>query len=136
MQWKKDDYLITDEVARLDRDAICGWLANSYWAANRSPALIKKSIEHSVCLGLFHQGRQIGFARAVSDQATFAYLCDVVVDPAHRGRGLGKWLVKTLLEHPLCQTATHCLRTRDAHGLYEPFGFVRTEYMRRSANPA
>jgi GNAT superfamily N-acetyltransferase len=77
----------------------------------------------------------VGFARAVTDQATFTYLCDVIIEPAHRGRGLGKWIVQTLLDHPTCQTTTRCLRTLDAHGLYEQFGFERTEYLRRSASP-
>jgi GNAT superfamily N-acetyltransferase len=135
MEWTQNGYLLSDDKTKLDLEAICALLANSYWAPNRPRALTEQSIRHSVCLGLYHQGRQVGFARAVTDEATFAYLCDVIIDPGHRGRGLGKWIVKTLLEHPQCQTATRCLRTRDAHGLYERFGFERAEYMRLSANP-
>jgi GNAT superfamily N-acetyltransferase len=94
--------------------------------------LIENSIHNSVCFGLFRDGKQIGFARAVTDHATFTWICDVVIAPEHRGRGLGKWMVECVLAHPKLQTTTHVLRTKDAHGLYEQFGFKRTEYLRRS----
>ena len=132
MDWQRDDYLLTDDRSRFDLAAICALLHATYWAANRSPELIEKSIQHSVCLGLFHSGQQIGFARGVTDHATFTWICDVVIAPEHRGRGLGKWIVECVLAHPELQTTTQVLRTRDAHTLYEPFGFERTEYLRRS----
>src|SRR5688572_17287132 len=91
-EWIKGEYMISDNKSRLDLDVICRLLENTYWAANRPRELIEKSIQHSVCLGLFHGGRQVGFARAVTDRATFTYLCDVIIEPAHRGRGLGKWI--------------------------------------------
>jgi ribosomal protein S18 acetylase RimI-like enzyme len=134
-EWTNGEYSLSDDKQRLDLEVICDLLGTSYWAMNRSRAQIEQSIRHSVCLGLFHRGKQAGFARAVTDRATFTYLCDVIIAPAHRGQGLGKWLVQKLLEHPHCQTTTQCLRTVDAHGLYERFGFERTEYLRRSANP-
>ncbi|HXG48518.1 MAG TPA: GNAT family N-acetyltransferase [Methylomirabilota bacterium] len=132
---RRGEYTLSDDPARLDLDEICRLLHDTYWAANRSRAQIERAIHHSVCLGVYHRGRQVAFARAVTDRATFAYLCDVIVAPDHRGIGLGSWLVESLLQHPDCQTLTQCLRTRDAHTLYERFGFVRTEYMRRSVNP-
>lgn len=134
MDWQRDGYLISDDKARLDLGVICALLGTTYWAADRPREVTEKSIHHSVCLGLYHGGKQVGFARAVSDHSTFTYLCDVIVAPEHRGRGLGKWLVETLLAHPELQTTTQCLRTRDAHSLYERHGFERTEYLRRSTN--
>ena len=134
MQWQRDDYVLTDDKSQLDPDAVCVWLHATYWAANRPRETIAKSIEHSACFGLFHGGQQVGFARAVTDYSTFAYLCDVIIAPEHRGRGLGKWMIECVLAHPAMQTATQCLRTRDAHSLYERHGFERTEYLRRSRN--
>ena len=132
MNWQRADYILTDDRSQLDLDAVCAWLQGSYWAAHRSRELIEKSIAHSVCFGLFHGGGQVGFARAVTDHATFAYLCDVIIAPEHRGQGLGKWIMECVLAHPDWAAATLVLRTRDAHGLYERFGFERTEYLRRS----
>jgi GNAT superfamily N-acetyltransferase len=132
MQWTHEDYILTDDKSRLDLDFACRELQVSYWAANRPRELIAKSIEHSVSFGLFHRGQQAGFARVIGDFATFAYLADVIVAAEHRGRGLGKWMVECILMHPSMQTTTQCLRTRDAHSLYERFGFERTEYMRRT----
>jgi GNAT superfamily N-acetyltransferase len=134
MNFEGGEYLLTDDKSRLDLDVVCALLRDTYWAANRSREQIQKSIQHSVCFGLFHAGKQVGFARAVTDYATFCYLCDVIVAPEHRGRGLGKWIVECMLAHPDLQTTTQCLRTRDAHALYERFGFERTEYLRRSLN--
>src|SRR6266404_9337558 len=131
MDWTNGDYRLTDEQARLDLNAICELLAQTYWAAGRPRSTMERAIQHSVCLGLFHGDRQIGFARAVTDHATFTWLCDVIIHPDHRGKGLGKWLVQCLIEHPLLQTRSQVLATNDAHGLYERFGFKRAEYLRR-----
>jgi GNAT superfamily N-acetyltransferase len=129
MDWQRDNYLLTDDRSRLDLDATCALLHTTYWAADRSRELIEKSIQHSVCLGLFHAGKQIGLVRGVTDFTTFTWICDVIVAPEHRGRGLGKWMVERMLAHPDLRTTTQVLRTRDAHTLYEQFGF---EYLRRS----
>lgn len=135
MDWTQGDYILTDDTSRLDIDAITQLLAGSYWAANRSRRTMQKAIEHSICFGLFREDRQVGFARAVTDHATFTWVCDVIIHPEHQRKGLGTWMVKCLLEHPDLQTTTQVLRTKDAHGLYEKFGFQGTEYMRRSSNP-
>jgi ribosomal protein S18 acetylase RimI-like enzyme len=132
MQWQHDGYELSDDKSRLDRAAICQWLQATYWAASRSRELIEKSIEESLCFGMFCAGAQVGFARAVTDHSTFAYICDVIIAPEHRGRGLGKWMMERVINHPTLQSCTLCLRTRDAHTLYERFGFERTEYLRRS----
>jgi GNAT superfamily N-acetyltransferase len=122
---------LTDDKTRLDLAVIASLLARSYWAADRSHEFIERSIQNSLCFALFHQARQIGFARAITDRTTFSWICDVIIDPDHRRRGLGKWMVQSLLEHPDLRDTTQVLRTRDAHGFYERFGFERTEYLRR-----
>ena len=132
MNWQRDEYELTDDKTRLDLDAVCAWLNGTYWAAHRPREVIEQSLQHSVCFGLFHGERQIGFARAVTDRATFTWICDVVIAAEHRGRGLGKWMMECVLAHPELQTASQVLGTRDAHTLYERFGFQRTEYLKRT----
>jgi GNAT superfamily N-acetyltransferase len=134
MKWQREAFEIDDDKARLDLNVVCALLNATYWAANRSRETMAKAIEHSACLGVYLHGQQVGFARIVTDYATFCYLCDVIIAPDHRGGGLGKWLVECALAHPAMQTATQCLRTKDAHTLYERHGFERTEYLRRSEN--
>jgi GNAT superfamily N-acetyltransferase len=121
----RDEYEISDDKSRLDLDAIARLLATSYWAADRPRDVIARSIEHSLCLGLYCHGAQIGFGRIITDQATFAWIADVIVDPAHRRRGLGMWLVETIVAHPGIKNLRQLLATRDAHTLYERFGYER-----------
>jgi len=132
MDWHRSDYLLSDDKARLDLDSIVAMLRTSYWAKDRPRQVMERAIRHSVCFGLYHRGRQVGFARGVTDQATFTWVCDVIIHADHRGQGLGKWMMQCLLDHPDLQTVSHHLRTEDAHGLYERFGFKRVEAMRRS----
>lgn len=134
-EWTRGEYVLSDDSARGDLDAICALLRSTYWADDRSRAVIEESLRHSVCLHLLHRGRQVGLIRGVTDHATFTWVCDVVVEPAHRGGGLGKWLVECFLAHPRLQTISQHLCTRDAHRLYEAFGFQRIEAMRRSSRP-
>ncbi len=125
MQWTRGDYEISTEPARLDFDAIHRYLSeDSYWARGISREVVERSIAGSLPFGLYRGGDLAGFARAVTDRATFAYLGDVFVLPAHRGHGLGVWLVETVLSHPDLQGLRgFMLATEDAHGLYERFGF-------------
>jgi GNAT superfamily N-acetyltransferase len=132
MEWNRGEYVLTDDPTRFDLEKICTLLQATYWAGTRSRTVITTAIQHSVCIGMLWRTEQIGFARAVTDRATFAWIADVIVAPEHRGSGLGKWMVGVLLEHPAVQTITQLLRTRDAHSLYEHFGFERAECMRRS----
>jgi GNAT superfamily N-acetyltransferase len=125
LEVQRDGFTISSDPARLDMDAICSFLARSYWAAERDRDTTRRAVEHSLCFGVYEGERQIGFARVVTDCATFAWLADVFVDENYRGRGLGKWLVQTVLSHPDLQSVPRWfLATRDAHELYRRFGFA------------
>src|SRR4051794_24054144 len=101
MEWVRDGYVVSDDRDRLDVDQVWRWLDASYWAAGRPLAVVEQSIASSVCLGLYDAAsHQVGFCRWVTDTATFAWLCDVVVDEAVRGTGLGTWMVARAVEHP------------------------------------
>lgn len=129
----RDDYFVSTSADLIDLEFVCAALADSYWARNRPRSVIEESLKASLCFGLYERpgGRQVGLARVVTDGLTFSWLCDVVVDPAHRGKGLGKFLMSSVLSHPRLRGTTFMLGTRDAHGLYEKFGFARIEMMRR-----
>jgi GNAT superfamily N-acetyltransferase len=120
-----ESIFISTDPAQMDVDAVHAYLTRSYWAEGIPRETVAKSLEHSLCFGLFDGSRQIGFARVVTDRSTFAYLCDVYVLEDYRGRGLGKRLMKAVCAHPdLHGLRRFVLATRDAHGLYEPFGFT------------
>jgi GNAT superfamily N-acetyltransferase len=125
MEWQRPPYTVSDDPDRLDVAAIHAYLTGSYWAAGIPRAVVEKSIAHSLCFGLYDgDGRQVGFARVVTDRATFAYLGDVYVLEAHRGRGLSKFLMECIDAHPeLAGLRRFMLVTADAHGLYAQFGF-------------
>jgi ribosomal protein S18 acetylase RimI-like enzyme len=125
IEWSRDGFEVSDDPARLDLPAIHRFISGeSYWAEGISEALLARAIANSLCLGLYRGSLQAGFARVVTDRATYGYLCDVYVERAHRGCGLGKWLVACVLEHPDLQGLRRiALMTRDAHDLYRPFGF-------------
>ena len=121
----KGDYHITTDKNKLDVDFIHAFLTTSYWAEGISKEIIIKSIEGALCFGVFHGGKQIGFARMITDCATFAYLGDVFIDKDHRGKGLSKWLMEIIMAHPDLQGLRRMmLATKDAHGLYAQFGFT------------
>jgi GNAT superfamily N-acetyltransferase len=125
--WQRDDYTISTERTRLDIPVIHRFLAEeSYWAQGRPYEAVVRSINHSICFGLYHiTGEQVGFARAITDFTTHGYLADLFVLAPHRGQGLGKWLVQCALAHPeLHHLPRWLLKTVDAHGLYRRFGFT------------
>lgn len=137
-EWQQGEYTISTEVARLDSAFIHEFLRASYWAQNIPPETVRRSIENSLCFGLYEAEKQIVFARVVTDYATFAYLCDVFVIEDNRGRGLSKWLMEMILAHPELQNLRRwLLATKDAHGLYSQFGFTALEapeiFMQRHA---
>jgi GNAT superfamily N-acetyltransferase len=122
--WANRDFEISTDPARIDVAMVHGFLTNCYWAKGISLELVQRSIEHSICFSMFHGNAQIGFARVITDRATFAYLADVFVLEAHRGKGLSKWLMECIQSHPDLQGLRRwMLATRDAHGLYRQFGF-------------
>lgn len=127
-------WFISTDQALLDVDAVHRLLRGSYWAENRPKDTIQESIANSLCFGVYLRAdqSQIGFARVVTDKATFSWICDVIVDEGHRGKGIGKALMAAVLEHQYVRSTMNLLGTRDAHGLYERFGFARREMMRRS----
>jgi GNAT superfamily N-acetyltransferase len=129
MKWRKGRFWITDDPAVVDVDFVTTSLNTTYWAQERPRAVIEKSLRNSVVLSLFKDKTQIGLTRIVGDKATFAWICDVYVAPEHRKQGLGKWLVQCALEHPICDVRLHLLATKDAHGLYQKFGFTHKECM-------
>jgi GNAT superfamily N-acetyltransferase len=124
-EWQRDGYTISTDPAKLDLDVIHGFLAHdSYWAQYVPREVVQRSIANSIAFGLYCEKRQIGFARVITDRATFAYLADVFVIGEARGKGLGTWLVATILSHPeLTGLRRWLLATGDAHGLYARFGF-------------
>jgi GNAT superfamily N-acetyltransferase len=108
----------------LDRVSIHGFLSNSYWAKHRPREVFEKALENSVCFGLYRSSHQVGFARVITDCATFAYLADVYILEPYRGQGLAKWLITSILAHPaLRQVRRWLLTTKDAHKLYRECGF-------------
>jgi GNAT superfamily N-acetyltransferase len=125
MESKKGEFAIDTEKERLDLDAIHEFLScESYWAQKRTRGQTQTAIENSICFGVYQCERQIGFARVVSDRATFAYVGDVYIIDEFRGRGLSKWLMQVIVEHPDLQGLRRwVLATRDAHGLYKQFDF-------------
>ena len=130
MEVEKDGITISTKRERLDLSVIHEFLSEeSYWARERALEQTKTAIENSICFGLYHGERQIGFARVVSDKATFAYIGDVFVVSEYRGRGLSKWLMQVIVEHPELQGLRRwVLATRDAHGLYRQFDFAELRF--------
>jgi len=123
--WRPADYLISTDPDRLDLELVHRFLSEeAYWSPGVSREVVERSIEHSLNFGLYRDGQQVGFARVVTDYATFAWVADVFVLEDHRARGLGKWLMETVVAHPELHTLRRwLLATVDAHGLYAPLGF-------------
>jgi GNAT superfamily N-acetyltransferase len=122
---RRGNYTISTDPNRLDLDVIHGYLERSYWGAGRPREVVARSLQGSLCFGLYHDSGQVGLARIVTDGATFAWLCDVFVLEEHRGGGLGKWLIGAVMAHPQLRDIRRIiLATRDAHGLYRQHGFA------------
>ena len=122
--FEREGYLISTDPAQFDLDAIHAYLVRAYWCQGIPRETMERAIANSLCFALFHGKAQIGFARVITDSATYAYLCDVYVLENYRGKGLGKWLMECVMGHPALQGLRRfSLATRDAHGLYRQFGF-------------
>jgi GNAT superfamily N-acetyltransferase len=125
-EWRQGEYLISTDRSKLDLAMVHGFLTTSYWAPGIPLDIVKKSIEHSLNFGVYRGEQQVGFARVITDYATFAYIGDVFILEEFRGRGLSKWLTQVIADHPELQGLRRwLLLTRDAYGLYEKTGFVR-----------
>jgi len=123
-EYRLGAYLVSTDRARLDARAIHAFLTTSYWAEQIPLDLVERSLRGSLCFGLYAPEGQAGLARVISDEATFAYVCDVYVLPAHRGRGLARWLMQCVMASPRLQGLRRwTVATRDAHKLYEALGF-------------
>jgi len=128
MDFYKGDYHISTNKEKLDIPFIHRFLSHSYWAEDIPVDMVKRSIDGSMNFGVYNGSRQIGFARVITDHATFGYLADVFIDENYRGLGLSKWLMQTIMAHPQLQGfLSWQLATRDAHGLYAQFGFKPLE---------
>lgn len=124
MEWTKDDFLITTDKEKIDALYVHQFLSKSYWAENIPIDIVERSIEGSLCFSVVYLNHQVGFARVITDEATFAYLADVFIDENFRGKGLSKWLMEVIIGYPTLQGLRRfMLATRDAHGLYKQFGF-------------
>jgi GNAT superfamily N-acetyltransferase len=136
-EWHHEGFTISTDPARLDRALIMDFLAGTYWGQSIPRDRLERSIDHALVFGLYEAGGgQVGFGRVVTDYARFAWLSDVFVLEAWRGRGLGKWLVETILAHePLAGVTRWLLATRDAHALYRPLGFTEAPQGRFMVRP-
>jgi GNAT superfamily N-acetyltransferase len=137
MNYERDSFLVSTDPGLLDVEFLCRGLNSTYWAATRRREVIEESIRHSLCFGVYEKTskQQVGFARVVTDKITFSWVCDVFITDSYRKRGLGKWLMACVVEHPEVKRTLSVLGTKDAHGLYEKYGFVRTELMKRPPQP-
>ena len=133
MNWEKEKLIISDEKEKLNAGYIHDYLSNrSYWAENIPLETVKRSIDGSICFGMYENAKQIGFARVVTDKATFGYLADVFIDENYRAQGLSKWLMEIIMTYPELQGLRRwMLGTKDAHSLYEKFGFEPLENPKR-----
>ncbi|WP_108652281.1 GNAT family N-acetyltransferase [Dongshaea marina] len=125
MRWTKSDYHLSTDKTLLQQGMIYDFLKDAPWCQGIEPDTLALAIEQSLCFGLYFQKNQIGFARLVTDYATFAWLTDLFVLEEHRGKGLSKWMMECIMQHPSVQRLRHIsLATTDAHGLYSQYGFA------------
>ena len=126
--YTQNNYTVSTDKLKLDVDFVHSYLSRSYWAEEIPKEIVKKGIDNSLCFGIYNESKQTGFARVISDYSTFAYLADVFIIEEERGKGLSKWLIECILKHEHLQGLRNfCLLTRDAHTLYERFGFQNLE---------
>jgi N-acetylglutamate synthase-like GNAT family acetyltransferase len=124
----RGDLTLSDDNSKLQIDTIYRFISGAYWSQGRSREVVEKSLKGSLNIGVYCGDKQVAIARVITDKATFAYISDVFVDTAYRGRSIGKWMVESIVNHPeLSLVKKLRLRTEDAHGLYRQFGFKELE---------
>ena len=122
---ERDGCLISTDPTRLNLDVVHGFLSRAYWSKNIPRSIVERAVRNSLCFGVYAGGQQVGFARVITDRATFAYIADVFILETHRGRGFSKFMMRAIKAHPDLQGLRRwSLATRDAHGLYSQFGFT------------
>ncbi len=133
MEWQHGEFIISTDRRRLQLDVIHKYLSEeSYWAQGRELEVTRQALENSLCFGVYDGDRQIGFARVVTDRATFAWIADVFILPEHRGKSLSKRLMEAILSHPELQNLRRwVLATKDAHGLYAQYDFTPMKFPER-----
>jgi GNAT superfamily N-acetyltransferase len=133
MEWQHNEYTISTDKERLQVDVIQQYLSEeSYWAQGRRREDTERAIENSVCFGVYKSEKQVGFARVITDMATFAYIGDVFILPGDQKKGLSKRLMEAILSHPELQNLRRwILATKDAHGLYAQYGFTELKFPER-----
>ncbi|MCM3791293.1 GNAT family N-acetyltransferase [Domibacillus indicus] len=131
MEWSKGEFMVSDEISLMNLDTVSYLLSSTYWAAKRTKETIETSIHNSISFGVYHNNKQIGFARVVTDKAVFSWVLDVVIDERYRKNGLGQWLMECILEHPEIKNTKFALATSDAHGFYKKFNFKENQCMTR-----
>lgn len=132
MDYQRGEFTISADKSRLDIEVIHGFLDRSYWAAGRSRETIRRSIENSLPFGVYKGEQQVGFARVITDYATFAWIADVFILDEFQGQGLGKWLMEVIIAHPDLQGFRRwVLATKDAHEIYRKFGFEELRHAER-----
>src|SRR5215203_1533831 len=133
MEWERQTFVLSDDPSLLDFDYVEASLRTTYWAHDRPRAIVEAAFRNSLPFGLYDTGgpewRQVGFARVVTDKVNFSWIADVFIDPACRGRGIGTWMVRSILEHPDVISTRQALGTRDTHAFYEKLGFFRREIL-------
>jgi GNAT superfamily N-acetyltransferase len=127
VEWARDEFVISDDRSRVQVEVVADLLAKSLWGHRRPREVVEKLIQTSMCFSLFRPREQIGFARVVTDYTVFSWLSDVVIKDRYRGRGLGKWLIECILDHPQISGTQFVLQTTEAAGLYKKFSFQGNE---------
>jgi GNAT superfamily N-acetyltransferase len=126
MDWTRGGFLITNDTSRIDLAKTQSLLLDTYWGVRRPAHIVTAMLEHSLPFVMLHEEAQIGFGRVVTDYTVFSWVADIVIDPQYRGKGLGRWMMNCITEHPSIRHTQMVLQTRDAHSLYERFGFGRS----------
>jgi len=127
MEWHRDEFTITDDPGKVQPGAVAELLAKTYWGHKRPRQVIEKLIPNSFCFSLLRNGTQIGCARVVTDFTVFSWLSDLVINEHDRGKGLGRWFLNCILNHPEIAGTQFVLQTTHAHALYEKLGFQKSE---------